>query len=739
MVPLLPSAVAATPSAPGAGTRRWRASAGPVVLVVSLLVAGLLPLVRVPRFYFRGDTQIAYLGWWHHLGERVLAGDLPLMEPLAWEAGNYVAEGQWGLFSPLTVLVGLLATVVPDLVVFVTVLKVVLIVVGGTGTYVLARDYGARVPFAVVGGLVVGLTAQSVFSDWPSWVNGQIGVALLPWAWWATRRAMAGRNPAAALVLCYFVVSIGYVFCALYLAIVLLGCLVDAALSRSRRSVLTVLGLCVVSGLVTVAVYLPGLLTSPVTGRGSWEVVGPGRGIWDAQGFLVSMLPMPRRYYIAWLLPAFLWFDMRRLRGSVRDLVGAGIASLVLVVWILGPSAIGPLRWPSRVLPALAVPLVVVLVVLASRALPARVPRVRVALSVVWVLVAGYVVVAREPEQLKVAGAAAVLVAGALVVTAWSLRRRAAWLSAGVVIVATLAVLAFQLVVNPRPGAEDRQMPAAADRYAGRIESARGDVMVLGNPVSQVVLDPSIADDLLIGSSWYLDPHDVQNGYTTISFRAFRDRFCRMFNGGTCGKALARVLAAEATTGRPWVDLLSVSTLVLYRPSFPDTDLTAAPAGWSVTAETEHTVVWTRDEPLPTAGGVVLTSPGSAVTEEGRSEREVRLRVTEVGPEGGTVTLSRLAWPGYTVEGGELAAPLDDMLVQVAVPAGSAGSTVTVRWSPPGWALELAALAAAVLGGLLWAVLAALRSRRARAPLSRRIPETPGSPQKGSGANLDLP
>ena len=80
--------------------------------------------------------------------------------------------------------------------------------------------------------------------------------------------------------------------------------------------------------------------------------------------------------------------------------------------------------------------------------------------------------------------------------------------------------------------------------------------------------------------------------------------------------------------------------------------------------------------------------------------------------EGGTVTLSRLAWPGYTVEGARLAAPLDDALVQVAVPAGSAGSTVTVRWSPPGWPVELAALMTAVLGGLLWAVLAGLRSRR---------------------------
>ncbi|WP_377641542.1 hypothetical protein [Oryzobacter terrae] len=707
--------MAATPSARGRA-ERWRASAGPVVLVLALVVAALLPLVRVGRFYFRGDTQIAYVGWWYHLGERVLAGDLPLMEPLAWEAGNYVAEGQWGLFSPLTILIGVLATVVPDLVVFVTVLKIGLVVLGGTGTYLVARDYGARVPFAVVGGLVVGLTAQSVFADWPSWVNGQIGVALLPWAWWATRRAMAGRSPVWALVLCYLVVSVGYVFCALYLAIILLGCLVDAALTRSRREVLTVLGLGVVSGLVTVAVYLPGLLTAPVTGRGSWEVLGEGRGTWDAQGFLVSMLPQPRRYYVAWLLPAFLWLDLRRLRGSARDLVGAGVALLVLVVWILGPSAIGPLRWPSRVLPALAVPLVVLLVVIASRCLPERVPRGRLVLSVVWVLAAGYVVVAREPEQLKAAGAGALLVVAALVVAAWSLRLRRAWLTTGVVLASTLAVLAFQLVVNPRPGAEDRRMPAAPAQYAGRIPSAEGDVMVLGNAVGRVVREPSIADDLLIGASWYLDPHDVQNGYTTISFTAFRDRFCRMFNGATCSKALARVLADEPTTGEPWVDLLSVSTLVLFRPSFPDTDLASAPDGWSVTQETQHTVVWTRDEPLPTAGGVVATTAGTTVSAERVSDREVDLRVTGVAPEGGMVTLSRLAWPGYTVEGARLAAPLDDMLVRVEVPAGSAGSTVTVRWRPPGWTVELAAIATAVLGGLVWAVLAGLASRRRRRP-----------------------
>src|SRR5688572_8249753 len=101
--------------------------AGPALLVLLLTIAGSAPLFGLQRFYFRGDTQIAYYGWWYHLGESVRAGHIPLMEPLAWEAGNYVAEGQWGLFSPLTMLIGVLATVAPNLVIFVTVLKVGLI------------------------------------------------------------------------------------------------------------------------------------------------------------------------------------------------------------------------------------------------------------------------------------------------------------------------------------------------------------------------------------------------------------------------------------------------------------------------------------------------------------------------------------------------------------------------------------------------------------------------------------
>jgi hypothetical protein len=116
-----------------------------------------------------------------------------------------------------------------------------------------------------VGGILVGLSGQSVIFDWPSWATGQMATALLPWAWWLTRRAMRGRNPLPALVACYLIVSIGYVYAALYLAVVILACLVDAGVARDRNALLRTLGVGAFSALIVVTVFLPGVRTAPST------------------------------------------------------------------------------------------------------------------------------------------------------------------------------------------------------------------------------------------------------------------------------------------------------------------------------------------------------------------------------------------------------------------------------------------------------------------------------------------
>jgi len=112
-----------------------------------VLAAVLLLLVQDPRYLFHGDTQSAYLGWEYRLGEQLRAGHWPLIDLHAWASGNAVAEGQWGLFSPLVAGIGLLATTAHNVLVFATAVKAALACVGVLGTFALSRSYGSSAPW----------------------------------------------------------------------------------------------------------------------------------------------------------------------------------------------------------------------------------------------------------------------------------------------------------------------------------------------------------------------------------------------------------------------------------------------------------------------------------------------------------------------------------------------------------------------------------------------------------------
>jgi hypothetical protein len=170
------------------------------------------------------------------------------------------------------------------------------------------------------------------------------------------------------------------------------------------------------------------------------------------------------------------------------------------------------------------------------------------------------------------------------------------------------------------------------------------------------------------------------------------------------------MLRTEPTTGLPWVDLHAISTLVLV--DLPPGRTAQPPDGWHVAEDRDHVVTWVRDRPLPTAGGVVWASPGTRVHEVSRTETSATFVVDQVGGQDAGVVLSRIAWPGYRVEGASLDRPLGGHLVRVGLGTDDVGTTVTVRFRPPGWRLELAALGASVLLGLAWTASAAAGRRR---------------------------
>ncbi len=344
-------------------------------------------------------------------------------------------------------------------------------------------------------------------------------------------------NPFFALLLCYLTVTVGYVYAALYLAIVLLGCLVEAMVARDRRAFLRALYIGLFSGLVVITVYLPGILTAPVTVRLGWEVIDAGQLTVEPTNIVTSMLPSPRAFYLAWCLPllALIHFSCARLLR--KELTGVLVVTVLLLAWVLGPSQVGPIRWPVRVAPALMVALIVLLVVLVARSLPDRPSRMRWGLSVAWVVAAAYVVVARNWETRSQVLVGAVVVIAGLLLSRWGLRRSAATFAIFLGCWTTV-VFTVQHALHPAAPSFDRHMPAAASGYLSQLSSARGDIMVIGHPdyydKSLIVRDPSIADDLLIASSWFLNPQSVQNVYSTISFPPFA-------NGSAASTTAARV------------------------------------------------------------------------------------------------------------------------------------------------------------------------------------------------------
>ncbi|HEX3295747.1 MAG TPA: hypothetical protein VHR85_02925 [Nocardioides sp.] len=706
----------------GPGTRRAdRAWSGAAVGTV-LLALGLL-LVGNHHYFWYGDTPAAYYGWWYHLGELVRHGQWSTLDPHAWRAGNLAAEGQWGLWSPLTIGIGLLATVVSDLLLVTAVVKLGLAVVAVLGVYLLVRSYDAPPAAAYVAAVLAPMGGMTQYLDLPSWAAAEMIWALFPWVWWALRRTMLrGANPLPALATGYLLVTVGYVFGTIMLIVAIVACLVDCAVQHDRAAAVRVLGAGLLLGLVALTVYLPGLLTASVTARAEIYGTSPDKFTTDPLALFGAVLPTAAvpgadvpllpYVYLAWLLPILLWLDWGRVRRGWRPLSGLLVVTVVTLGIVAGPSQLGPLRYPLRMQPFLVLAFAVLLMVAWTRFGLARPAPVRLGLSCAWVVLAAVESAVRAPSEWPAQACSVVLVGAALALLWWLLRSgRRAWLApvAGAV---TLAAFGTQHVFFRTPPSPQRNAPTELAAYQGWYPRAVGDLLEVGTTQPLVQTHPGAARDLPIGSAWYLTGISSSSTYTAISHAAYKDRYCVYYEGSTCPALLATLFSVEPATGQERVDLLGVSSLLLVRDSYRARTVAHPPPGWRVAERTPYAVLWTRRAPLPGAGSVAWTSPGTSVSAVDAGATSTAFRVDRVPASGGTVVLRLLDWPGYSTSKGSIEDPVDGYLLTVHVPATATGETVDVAFHPPGWAAEVAAWALAVLVGAAWSVVVWVGHRR---------------------------
>jgi hypothetical protein len=716
--------------------RKGRDSVWLAATVVAAFLGSLIPLATNNRFYYFDDTQAGAFGIWFEIGSKLSEGEWPLFSDSAWGAGNYAAEGQWGIWNPVILCIGWLASRSPNIVVFSTILKIVFLCVLAAGTFLLARNYRASPEWSAVAGVAVTLSGFTVYIDAASWVTGLMVFSLLPITWYGLRRmALEARNPVSALAPAYILITIGYVHGTILLVIVFAGLLTEAWLHRNRSGALRLVLAGLVCGLVALAVYLPGVLTAPVTAR-SGGITNNGFLTPDITGLLTSWVPgsLPQVtgwwgsfspvpvLYVAWFLPLFAIVDYAKVKAAGRELSALGVVGLVALALTLAPSDLGPLRFPIRIMPYVSLAALLALSVMISRFRAPKLDRRRLVIIGALVLSGLYLAWSQYPS-FRVAALFGVLAVGgitALLYVLYSPRLRPRFngpvVVAGGILLVSMVIVAGQHVAFKSSPLPDYGMPDSPGGYSGQLPAAKGGTFIVGDPTK---LGPGIWNETLAANSWYLNPAAVQNLYSPIMFAKYADDLCISSHGWTCAAAGQKLFETDALTHKPLADLLSIDTVQLLRDPEPDplyNDVFAGPppSGWHVASKSADAVVWVRDEPVLDTGQVVWSSDGTALSLVSESNQEVTLHVDRMGDGPGKAVLSRLAWPGYDADGAVISAPHRGYLVEMEIPAGSAGKTITLRFEPPGWPIVVGAIVLAWAASIGWIFAALLLHRRRR-------------------------
>lgn len=722
----------------------WQSTFGAIVLIVAIVsIFSLIPLFFFHRFYFLDDTQRGAIGQWYEVGKLVMQGQLPIFNVAAQGSGNYLAEGQWGTFSPLVWLISVVVYYSSNFLIFATIFKIVLLNILGVGSFLLARSMAVQKPYAIIYGIVTPFVGFTIFAGASSWVTDLMVSAFFPWFWWVLRRFLnKNTGPVLAFVVGYSIITVGYVFGTIMLIAVMLGAFIAAIVMKNWTQLRRIILLGISLAATTIAVYLPGIAISGVTMRNtegifndnflspslsdllfSFSPVGYSEmnSWWTVSG--VTYMPF---MYVSWLLALLVFVNFKQTKSFIQNhkvvLIQWLTPTLLTFMLLFGPANVGPLRFPVRMM-AYFGQLVLLLVILFVAKLGLKFTKGRVQLFVGLMFLGTYLEIANTPARTQSILAINIIISIFVAAIAYlgsghhkiQLKHIKIQFKRPMLTVIVLAIITtgFSLVVQQRTIGRhhdeiqqqhityiypDYQMPATKANILKMAEKFKGNTVILG-----------FNNHVVMGNDWYITNNDSMNVYTPVGFKKFSDDF----RGGDPTRIspdhYAKLFKKDKQTQLPLADLLSVDTVAVgnegdrkvYRNLIKHKNV---PAGWQVTSHDQHYVVIQREKINNNVGGVVWSNIPQ-VTEIKNSNYEVIIKVPAHRDEA-KVVFSRTAWPGYHVIGGQaqLAKPLRGYLTQIKIPASQDEQTITLQFEPPLFKASVSLIGFAVMLIVFWSI-----------------------------------
>lgn len=684
------------------------------IVIIAVLITSLLPLIFNHHYYYIDDTQNGAIGQWFELGKNLIRGHIPVLNVAAQSAGNYVMEGQWGGFNPLTWGIAVLVYLCPSFLISATIIKVFFLVLLGTGSYLLLKSFNVGTRCAMVGGVVIPTIGFTSYVDATSWVTGLIVFALLPWFWWSFNIRMQ-RNSLFILITFIFgysIIATGYVYGTIYLVMILFGDFIYEVCVKNWTNVLKNFSISLPLALVTLAIYLPGIITSSygVTSRNqgvyNFDFLSPTVGslfssfLSNTPGWIDTWSgPLWNNpiLFITWLLPLVIFVKPNSvgMNKLINQFGGSYIAILIMSFFLtFGPDEIGPLRFPVRNFSYLAFVIIIFLMFTLSNS-TFVVNSKRILILVIVVAIGIYLSWSQVPSggYTYVFNGLFILVITIAIADILSKQRHNSWAILTVIFITQLTIVAYQHYYMPNsqlPDYTTLKTLKEVKATSSKLGQNPGNVFVAGrmNPKTDW-------NQTLFSNIWYVGRIKTSAVYSPIGYQKYDKDLKKVTAQGQYDvSAVDKLFSIDKSTGKPLVNLLQIDTIQIVkngsedaRKKFSALTLKAPPEGWRVVRNTRNIVEWQRAQVKNNVGSVSWHSKNISISQVRQTSRDVYIKVKSVNGNKGKIVLSRVAWPGYKLIDSssktKISKPLRGYLLTLQVNKSKSGKVIHLKYTPP--------------------------------------------------------
>jgi hypothetical protein len=684
----------------------------PLITALLALIGVLIPDWVSPGYYYHDDVRHYFMAPIHVIGAELHQGSWPILSLRSAYAGDFLGEGQFGLFNPVTLFLYAVVSRIPNLETGALFYAGSHLIAIALGVYALARRFGAPAHWAALGGVAYATSGMNSYWYASSWWNALTANAWFIWALVFWLSVLRERRRFLVAMLCSAAVLMGgwpHGSVALAITVGILAIryaaqgktstpLLDAAVTGSGAILISLLAIVPLALHVWetdrahLGTFHDGILSATLD---SLIAISWPSHLTALPTFFGRKTEQPH-YYLAWFIAPLLVLNAQRLpalwRDKSNDLAILTILGGLFALLSMGPQHIGALRWPFRFVPYFQL----FILLAALGVAPDRCPSLKSPRRLVLLWLLGFILCwQQEPAaiDLHLAFALLCLVAGWLAFTRKSLAGCCAILFGTTLLVTAAIHLVWPINTNvsrwpaPQVGSIQADLPVDAGRVLVVQPRARD--------------DPASWQHLPSGNIPLWENRPFINGYSPVEHSRLKRTLCFNIWGWTCNRATEDLLARDAGTGTDMAALLRIEEIRTASGDYTRRMESVGPGSGfrRVTDAPDHTV-WSR--PIVSLPGTLSwVAPGLEIRVSGKpSDRGEAYLIENADSQPARMIWARIARPGYeiTLDGNLI--PMEHyegLLVSARVPAGAKGELVLTH-RMPGWPwTPLAALAGALV------------------------------------------